>query len=231
MSPPISFLPSANLNNLLVHHIFQQMSGRTGFCEICNKQVEIINVITSSNYDQFVFSCGDTSKIIKRSLEKPVSIDDKIWSSKQIKIESLSNISIPVIVSGDGGIKAHGLLAPTFKISMENGNYIIDKPRIWNLSLNDERSDSVFSIPNILDHILVKLDESGHSQREKTNIRKILNQIDRQIKLKPLPSIISSLGTLETYLHMAAPYVQLLISNFVKANPNNQEYKDRISYF
>jgi hypothetical protein len=30
---------------------------------------------------------------------------------------------------------------------------------------------------------------------------------------------------------MAAPYVRLLIANFVKANRNNQEYKDRISYF
>jgi hypothetical protein len=206
------------------------MNGRTGFCEICNKQVEIINVIPSSHYDQLVFSCGDTSKVIKRSLEKPVSIEDKIWSSKRIRIEPLSYNSIPVIVSGDSGIKAHGLLAPDFTISTENGNYIIDKPRICNLSQNEVRSDSVFSIPNILDHILVKLDESGHSQREKTNIRKILNQIDRQIELKPLPSIISSLGTLETYLHMASPYIQLLVNNFVMANPNNRD-KDRISYF
>jgi hypothetical protein len=207
------------------------MSGRTGFCEICNKQVEIINVIPSSNYDQLVFSCGDTSKVIKRSLEKPVSMEDKIWSSKRIKIEPLSSNSIPVIVSGDGGIKAHGLLAPTFNISMENGNYIIDKPRIFNLSQNDDRSDYVSSIHNSLDDILVKLDASGHSQSEKTNIRKILNQIDKQIKLKPLPNIISSLGTLESYIPMAAHYVQLLIANFVKANRNNQEYKDRISYF
>ena len=207
------------------------MSGRTGFCEICNKQVEIINVIPSSKYDQLVFSCGDTSKVIKRSLEKPVSMEDKIWSSKRIKIEPLSSNSIPVIVSGDVGIKAHGLLVPTFNISMENGNYIIDKPRIFNLSQNDDRSDYVSSIHNGLDDILVKLDASGHSQSEKMNIRKILNQIDKQIKLKPLPSIISSLGTLESYIPMAAPYVQLLIGNFVKANRNNQEYKDRISYF
>jgi hypothetical protein len=114
---------------------------------------------------------------------------------------------------------------------MENGNYIIDKPRIFNLSQNDDRSDYVSSIHNSLDDILVKLDASGHSQSEKTNIRKILNQIDKQIKLKPLPSIISSLGTLESYIPMAVPYVQLLIANFVKANRNNQEYKDRISYF
>ena len=207
------------------------MRVRTGFCQICKKQVEVINVIPSSNYDQFVFSCGDTSKVIRRSFEKPVSIEDKIWSSKRIRIDPLSNNSIPVIVSGDRGIKAHGLLAPTFTINTENGNYIIDKPRIHNLSQNEVTSDSVFSIPNILDHILVKLDESGHSQSEKTNIRKILNQIDRQIKLKPLPSIISSLGTLETYLHMAAPYVQLLVNNFVKGKSPLTEYKDRISYF
>lgn len=198
------------------------MRGCTGFCEICNKQVEIINVIPSSNYDQLVFSCGDTSKVIKRSLEKPFSLEDKIWSSKRIRIEPLSNNSIPVKVSGDGDIEAHGLLLTTFTISTANGNYIIDKPQISNLSQNELRSDSVFSIPNILDHILVKLEESSHSQREKTNIRKILNQIDKQIKLKPLPSIISSLGTLEIYLHMAAPYVQLLVSNFVKANPTNR---------
>lgn len=158
-------------------------------------------------------------------------MEDKIWSSKRIKIEALSSNSIPVIVSGDGGIKAHGLLAPTFKISMENGNYIMDKPRIFNLSQNDDRSDYVSSIHNSLDDILVKLDASSHSQSEKTNIRKILNQVDKQIKLKPLPSIISSLGTLESYIPMASPYVQLLIGNFVKANRNNQEYKDRISYF
>lgn len=198
------------------------MRGRTGFCEICNKQVEIVNVIPSGNHDRLVFSCGDTSKVIKRSLEKPISIEDKIWSSKLIRIEPLSNNSIPVKVSGDGEIIAHGLFAPTFTIRTENGNYIIDKPRISNLSQDEVGSDSVFAIPNILDHILVKLEESSYSQREKTNIRKILNQIDRQIKLKPLPSIISSLGTLETYLYMAAPYVQLLVSNFVKANPANR---------
>jgi hypothetical protein len=36
------------------------------------------------------------------------------------------------------------------------------------------------------------------------------------------------LGTLETYIPMAAPYVQLLISKFINADPHNQEYKDRI---
>jgi hypothetical protein len=213
---------------LLTPSYFQQMTGQTGFCEICNKQVEIINIIPSSNHDQLVFICGDTSKVIKRSIEKPLSIEDKIWSSKQIKIEPLNSDSIPVIVFGDEGVKADGLLVPTFKISMESGNCIIDKPQIFNLSQRDDKLASVSSITNPLDDILIKLDESSRSQSEKSNIRKILNQMDRQIKLKPLPNIISSLGTLETYIPMAAPYVQLLISKFINANPHNQEYKDRI---
>jgi hypothetical protein len=197
------------------------MGANTGFCERCNRQVDIVNIIPSSNYDQLVFSCGDTSKVIKRSTETPVSIEDKVWSSKQIRIEPLYNVNVPVIVVGDHGIKAHGLLDPTFKINMKDGNYIVDKLQISNLSQHDNKSGSTSTSPNTMDDILLKLDESEYSQSEKINTRKILTQIDRQIKLKPLPSIISSLGTLETYLPIATPYIQLLISNFVRGTPRS----------
>jgi len=207
-----------NINNLHVDILLQQMRGNTGFCERCKRQVDIINIIPSSNYDQLVFSCGDISKVIKRSKEIPVSIEDKIWASKRIKIEPLNSISIPVIVFGDNGIKASGILVPTLKINMENGNYIVDKPQISNLSQHDDKSDPISYLPNTLDDIFLRLDESNHSQNEKINIRKIVNQIDRQIKLKPLPSIISSLGTLSTYIPMAAPYLQLLISKYLRTD-------------
>lgn len=148
------------------------MGGNTGFCERCKRQVDIINIIPSSNYDQLVFGCGDISKVIKRSTEMSISIEDKIWSSKRIKIEPLNIISIPVIVFGDNGIRASGILVPTLKMYMENGNYIVDKPRISNLLQHYGKSDPISYPPNTLDDVFIILDESNHSESEKINKKK-----------------------------------------------------------
>jgi hypothetical protein len=194
------------------------MIGQTGFCEICNKQVEIINVIPHSKYDQLIFSCGDSSKLVKRSVEEAVSIEDKIWTSKCIKVEPLSRGGIPVVISGDRGIKARGFLVPAFKIHMENGNCIISKLLIYDLSSYNDTTTPNPTEPDGLQDILIQVKNSGHSPSEKANITKILNQVDRQLKSKPLPHIISSLGTLQTYLFIASPYIQLLVNTVIKRN-------------
>jgi hypothetical protein len=68
------------------------MIGLPGFCEICKKQVETINVVPHSKYDQLMFSCGDSSKQVKPSVvEEAVSIENMIWISKCIKVEPLSD--------------------------------------------------------------------------------------------------------------------------------------------
>jgi hypothetical protein len=191
------------------------MISQKRLCTTCNEEVEIINIISHDDYDEQVFSCGHRSKYVERKIDDTVLINEILEKSKRIKIELISTSSaVPVEVSGDSGTIATGLMHSVFNIHVENGNFIIEKPQIHNLSPHTETSAS---ITNNLHDILVQLDKTDRSPEVKGKVRDILDHVDKEIKLKPFAEIFLSLSDeLKTWLPVATPYLMLYLGTFLK---------------
>jgi hypothetical protein len=182
--------------------------GEKRFCVTCNKDVEIDTVIPHEDYDEQILSCGHTGRRINRSIEETISISKKVADSKTITIESIGNA--PIKVSGDAGVQGYGLLT-SLTINNLNGNLILDRNSIANLlsTYQIDSSSSVDNSTNIDMHdIFIDINKSDNSPEQKEMIREILNTINKDIKTKPLPLILTSLGTnLKTCLPLATPFI------------------------
>jgi hypothetical protein len=188
--------------------------GQKRICTTCNEEVEIINIISHDDYDEQVFSCGHRSKYVERKIDDTILINDILEKSKMIKIELISSAStVPVELSGDAGIKVTGLMPSIFNINIENGNFVMEKPRIYNLS---KHTGTATPTTNLHD-ILVQLDKSNRSPEVKAKVNEILDHIDKEIKSKPFAEVFLSLSEeLESWLPVATPYLMLYLGTFMK---------------
>lgn len=187
--------------------------GERRICFECNKEVEVVKVIPQKVYDEQVFSCGHTGKLIKRSIEETVSITDKLIASKTIKIEPLENT--PVLVSGKG-FTEHGIL-PTIHIEYLNGNFIIDRNSFSNIFSHYESIDNSINID--LHDIFVDIDKSDNSPQQKDQIKEILNILNKDIGSKPLTQILASFPPkLKTFFPLVTPFIIPFLTKFL--NPS-----------
>ena len=69
---------------------------------------------------------------------------------------------------------------------------------------------------NSLDDILLLVDKSTMSQQEKEKTKEILSIVDKEKDSKTLPQIKTLLGPLKTWLAIAGPYINLLVTVFLK---------------
>jgi hypothetical protein len=184
--------------------------GEKRFCVVCNKDVEIDKVIPHEDYDVQILSCGHTGKRISRSIVEAIS------NSKTITIESLG--ATPIKVSGDAGIQVYGTFSPLI-INQLNGNFIVDRDSVNNLltTYQTDNSSSVDNSTNIdLHDIFIEIDRSDNPPAQKEMIKEILNTLNKDIKTKPFPQILTSLGTnLKTYLPLATPFITPFLSKFI----------------
>jgi hypothetical protein len=101
-----------------------------------------------------------------------------------------------------------------FASSKPNGNFIIEGNSINNLfsnyqidnstsvdnSTNKDNSSSVDNSTNIdLHDIFIEIDKSDNSPEQKEMIKQILNSLNKDIKTKPLPQILTSLALISSF--------------------------------
>jgi hypothetical protein len=165
-------------------------------CPVCNRGEMREKVISDTKRE---WLCDNDECAHKEAQVQPpresVSIADMV-QSRTIKVRTIQEGGVPVLVSGTSGISKFASLS-SFQLDIKNtGQMFVNN---MNITYSPHTETTTTTINNLQD-IFLQIDKSSHSLEEKEKIKGTLSKVDNLLR--------SLGGTLNT----AAPYLQLFVN-------------------
>lgn len=180
-------------------------------CPECHKDNEVVRVdegIDSANglpFGLITLTCGHTHKLYRVSKELKL-----LWNTK-VSVKPVTKEGIPVAVSGGTSTQIASFSGLQGFIN-NTGQFTVENLTLNNVTYNTSFTSTTYELHDIL----VQIDNSNHSADEKDKIKQIMKIVHSEIKSKPLPEILASLGSnLKTCLPIATPFIIPFLNKFL----------------
>ena len=188
-------------------------------CSTCKVPRKVVKVLeegidpdTKNPFRRIEMECGHVEKTLRISKELTLK-----WNTK-ISVKPIAQEGVPVAVSGGQTTQFASFSGLQASIN-NNGKFSVENFTLNNITYNTTftSSNTTFTSTTYDIHdILIQIDNSNHSPEEKEKIKQIVKIIDSEIKSKPLPAILSSVGNnLRSFIPLASPFIIPLINKYL----------------